>query len=186
MGKLSVFNFTTLNGFYKGPNEDISWHEHGGEESEYAAEGANSESTLLLGRITYQMMVAYWPTALAYQNMPDVAKGMNNSEKIVFSRTLKEVKWKNTRLIKNNIVEAVKKLKETSETSMTILGSGSIITQFAEANLIDEYQIMVDPVAIGKGTPMFKNMRDKLSLKLENVRTFKSGVLLLLYKPLKK
>lgn len=131
------------------------------------------------------MMAAYWPTPLAYQNMPDVAKGMNNSDKIVFSRTLKEVKWKNTRLIKENIIEAVKKLKETSEKDMTILGSGSIITQFADAGLIDEYQIMIDPVAIGKGIPIFKDMNSKLVLHLEKVKTFKSGVVLLFYKPAK-
>lgn len=186
MSKLSVFNFVTLNGFYKGTNEDISWHRHEAEEADYAAEGANSESILLFGRITYEMMASYWPTPMAYKNMPSVAEGMNKSEKIVFSRTLKKADWSNTKLIKGNIVKTVKDLKDTSSKGLTILGSGSIVTQFAEAGIIDEYKIMVDPVALGEGTPIFKGMKNKLDLALSDVKKFKSGVLLLSYIPLKK
>lgn len=182
MGKLSSFTFITLNGFYKGINEDISWHRHGAEESEYAARGANSESILLFGRITYEMMVSYWPTPAAYQNMPAVAEGMNNSEKIVFSKTLGKAEWKNTKLIKDNIVDEIKKLKKTSAKGMTILGSGSIVSQFAEAGLIDEYQIMLDPVVLGDGIPIFKGMKNKLDLTLTDIKRFKSGIVLLSYR----
>jgi len=186
MSKLSVFNFVTLNGFYKGAGEDISWHRHETEEQEYAAEGANSESILLFGRVTYQMMAAFWPTPAAYQNMRSVAEGMNKSEKIVFSKTLAKAEWNNTKLIRDNIVEKVRSLKNTSSKDMTILGSGSIVTQFAENGLIDEYKIMVDPVALGEGTPLFHGMKGKLDLTLTDVRKFKSGVLLLSYTPLDK
>ena len=146
MGKLSVFNFITLNGFYKGTNNDISWHRHGTEENEFASEGLKSDSMLLFGRVTYQMMAGYWPTPMAAQNDPTVAEGMNSSEKIVFTRTLKKAEWNNTRIISDNVIEEVKKLKKNGK-DMTILGSGSIVTLFAEHGLIDEYQIMVDPVA---------------------------------------
>src|SRR4051812_13140939 len=96
MGRLISFNFTTLNGYFKGPNDDISWNKHEqGEENEYAKEGANSNSTLIFGRVTFQMMAAYWPSADALKNNPVVAKGMNESEKIVFSRTLKKADWNN-------------------------------------------------------------------------------------------
>lgn len=183
MGRLTVFNFITLNGYYKGPNEDISWHRHGAEESEYAAQGANSESILLFGRITYEMMVAFWPTPTAFQNMPAVAEGMNNSEKIVFSKTMTKADWKNTRLINHNIIEEIKRMKEVSAKNLTILGSGSIVTQFAEAGLIDEYKIMVDPVGLGEGTPIFKGMKNKLDLELSESRVFESGTVLLSYKP---
>jgi len=183
MRKLNVFNFVTLNGYYKGLHEDISWHKHGGEEAEYSAEGAQSESILLFGRVTYEMMAGFWPTPLASETMPVVADGMNKSEKIVFSTTLKKAEWSNTRIIKSNIVEEIKKIKETPGKDMTILGSGSILTQFAEKGLIDEYQIMVDPVAIGDGIPIFKGIKLPLNLRLTNTRTFKSGVILLCYEP---
>jgi dihydrofolate reductase len=184
MRKLNVFNFVTLNGFFQGPHGDISWHRHGGEESEYAAEGLKTESTLLFGRVTYEMMAGYWPTPDAAKNAPVVAEGMNNAEKIVFSKTLKKAAWNNTKLIKGNIVEEIRKMKQMSGNDMTILGSGSIITQFAEEGLIDEYQFMVDPVALGDGTPIFKNLQRKLDLKLTTTRAFKSGVVLLSYQPL--
>ena len=184
MGKLGAYNFVTLNGYFKGPKGDISWHKHGAEESEYAAKGASSGSTLLFGRVTYEMMASYWPTPEAMKNMPVVAAGMNNSEKIVFSRTLKKAGWSNTRLISDNIVEEIKKLKQAGK-DMTLLGSGSIITQLAEHGLIDAYQIMVDPVALGDGTPMFQGLKHPLNLKLTETKIFKSGVVLLCYESTK-
>ncbi len=185
MAKLGVFNFVTLNGYFQGPNGDISWHRHGQEESEYAEQGAKSESILLFGRVTYQMMASYWPTPQAKKDIPGVAEGMNRSEKIVFSRTLKKVEWENTKLLRDNLVEEAKKLKRGKK-DVTILGSGSIVTQLAEAGLIDTYQIMVDPVALGAGTPIFSGMKKKLDLKLTSSRVFKSGVVLLIYEPLRK
>ena len=185
MGKLSVFNFVTLDGYFKGPNEDIGWHRHGAEENEYAAEGLGSGATLLFGRVTYEMMASYWPTPMAMQNDPVVAEGMNKADKIVFSRTLKKPAWRNTKLVSNNIADEISKMKQSSGKDMTLLGSGSIMTQFAEQGLIDEYQIMVDPVVIGNGTPIFKGVKHTLELKLTSTRTFKSGVVLLCYQPAK-
>lgn len=183
MGKLTVFNFITLNGFYKGDNEDISWHQHGGEEAEYSEESLQSESTLLFGRVTYQMMESFWSTPIAAEAFPKVAQGMNQAEKIVFSTTLKKVKWNNSRLVKGNLIDEIKKLKKGKK--LTLLGSGTILTQLAEVNLVDEYQLMIDPVVIGVGTPAFKNIKHNLSLKLKATRAFKSGVVLLTYHPSK-
>ncbi len=181
MGRLGVFNFVSLNGFFKGPGGDISWHVHGAEENEYAAESLKSGSILLFGRVTYEMMAGYWPTPLALQNNPTVAEGMNNAEKIVFSRSLKKAEWKNTRLVRGNLPDEVRRLKASEEKDLTVLGSGSIVTQLAEHRLIDEYQIMIDPVVLGEGTPVFNNIKQKLNLKLTGTRTFKSGVVLLSY-----
>ncbi len=186
MGKLSVFDFITLNGYFHGPQGDISWHRHGSEENAYAVEALKSGSTLLFGRVTYQLMASYWPTPIAMKNDPTVAEGMNNADKIVFSRTLNKAEWKNTRVMSGNIVEQIMKMKLTDTRDMTILGSGSIVTQFAEAGLIDEYQIMVDPIVIGDGTPIFKGIEHTLDLKLTMTRTFKSGVVLLSYQPIQK
>lgn len=184
MRKLSAFHFITLNGFYKGPNEDISWHKHGAEESAYSEEAIKQDNMLLFGRVTYEMMVSFWSTPEAIKNIPVVAEGINKAEKIVFSRTLEKAEWNNTRLMKDNIVEEIKKIKQSPGRNMTILGSGNIVTQFAEQGLIDEYQVMIDPVALGSGTPIFNGITHKLDLELTGTRTFKSGVVLLCYKPI--
>ena len=187
MRKISVFNFATLNGYFEGPKKaDISWHMHGGEENEYSVEMLKSGNTLLFGRVTYEMMASFWPTPEALRTSPVVAEGMNKAEKIVFSRTLKKVSWSNSRLLKDNIVEEIRNMKQIPGKDMALLGSGSILTQFAEQGLIDEYQIMVDPVALGGGTPLFKGMKQKLNLKLTTTKVFKSGVVLLCYQPMDK
>lgn len=181
MGKLIAYNFTTLNGYFKGPDNDISWHRHGDEENGFASDSLGEKATLLFGRITYEMMAGFWPTPMAIENMPEVAKGMNEAEKIVFSTTLEGAGWENTTVINGDLIEAVRKLKAIPGKVMTILGSGSIIAQLAEARLIDEYQFMIDPVAIGEGTPSFQGLTRKLDLKLIDSRVFKSGVVLLNY-----
>jgi dihydrofolate reductase len=186
MRKLSAFIFTTLNGFFEAPKGDISWHKHGKEENSYAVESLKAGNTLLFGRVTYQMMAGYWPTPMALKNDPIVARGINKADKIVFSKTLKKAEWNNTRIISGNIIEEIKKLKKLPGNNMTLMSSGSILTQFAEQGLIDEYQIMVDPVAAGIGTTIFKGIKHKLNLKLITTRTFKSGVVLFCYKPVKK
>lgn len=179
MRQLNVFNFTTLNGYFKGPQGDTSWHSHGGPESEYGVESLKAQNTLVFGRITYDMMASYWPTPDALKNMPEMARGMNEAEKIVFSTTLKKADWNNTTIIKD--IKEMGTLKKSKGPDMTILGSGSIITQLADAGLIDTCQIMIDPVALGDGTPMFKGLKTPLNLQLVNSRVFKSGIVLLSY-----
>lgn len=186
MKKLSVFNFLTLNGYYKGRNEDISWHRHGSEEAEFAAEGAQTNSILLFGRKTFEMMAGYWPTPMGMKDNPAVAEGMNKSQKIVFSRSLDTAAWQNTRIVKENIIEEVTKLKQAGDQDMTVLGSGSIVTQLADARLIDVFQFMIDPVVLGEGTSEFRGLSRTLNLKLVNSKTFRSGVVLLTYEPLEK
>jgi dihydrofolate reductase len=186
MRKLTAFNFITLNGFFKGQNEDISWHRHEGEVVKFSEEALEQDNILLFGRKTYEMMVAFWPTPMAKESFPKVAEGMNKAEKLVFSRTMSKADWDNTRVVNHNIAAEIKKLKQTAKKDMTILGSGSIVTQFAEEGLIDEYQIMVDPVVIGDGTPIFKDLKRKLDLRLTKTRTFKTGVVLLCYQPIEK
>ncbi|MBI1937941.1 MAG: dihydrofolate reductase [Ignavibacteriales bacterium] len=181
MRKLTVFNFTTLNGFFEGPDHDISWHRHGGEESKYSDDSLKAGNILLFGRRTYEMMYGFWHTPMAAEMFPGTAKGMNKSEKIVFSNTMKKAEWNNTKVIGGNIVDEMKRLKKTNGKDMTILGSGSIAAQFADAGLIDGFQIMIDPVAIGSGTTLFGGLKQKLDLKLTETKIFKSGVVLLSY-----
>ncbi len=183
MPSLSCFNFISLNGFYKGLKDDISWHRHGEEENAFSAVNAQKDNILLFGRVTYEMMSTFWTTIEARTMAPLVAEGMNKAEKIVFSRTLETTSWENTRIVQHDIYAEVKRLKETGTRDMTILGSGSIISQLADHGLIDQYSIMLDPVAIPYGSSFLHGISRKLDLKLVNTRTFKSGVVLLNYVP---
>lgn len=180
MGKLRIFNFVTLNGFFEGLNKDTTWHVHGADEDNFAVEMLGQGDILLFGRVTYEMMVSYWTSEFALENDTKVAEGMNSAEKIVFSKTLDNVQWNNARLIKDNIVEEVRKIKESGR-NMSILGSGKIGTLFASYDLIDEFQIMIDPVLLGNGIPIFNGLNHKLNLKLKETHTFKSGTVLLSY-----
>jgi dihydrofolate reductase len=116
--------------------------------------------------------------------MPDVAERMNNLPKVVFSRTLEAVSWNNTKLVKGDLADAIRKMKQEAGEDMVIFGSGSIVSQLAQEGLIDEYQIVVDPVALGKGRTMFDGIKKKLPLKLKNTRSFGNGNVLLCYEPM--
>lgn len=179
-----MFNFISLNGFYKGSNGDISWHKHGKEENEFSADNLKQEAILIFGRITYEMMASYWPSSFAMENDPATASGMNKAEKILISSSMKKANWNNTSVINDNFIEELRKLKQSPGKDMVILGSGSIVTQCAEAGIIDEYQIMIDPVAIGGGTPIFNDIKHALELKLIKSRVFNSGTVLLTYQAL--
>lgn len=179
-----MFNFISLNGFYKGSTGDISWHKHGKEENEFSADNLKQEAILIFGRITYEMMVSYWPSSFAMENDPATASGMNKAEKILISSSMKKANWNNTSVINDNFIEELRKLKQSPGKDMVILGSGSIVTQCAEAGIIDEYQIMIDPVAIGGGTPIFNDIKHALELKLIKSRVFNSGTVLLTYQAL--
>ncbi|OGW39487.1 MAG: riboflavin biosynthesis protein RibD [Nitrospirae bacterium GWC2_56_14] len=185
MRKLFLFNMITLDGYFEGPGRDISWHNVDAEFNEYAVAMLNSVDLLLFGRVTYELMAGYWPTPDVMKNDPLVAERMNNLWKIVFSRTLDRASWHNTRLVKENIEEEIIKVKKQSGKDMALFGSGSIMAAFAQRGLIDEYRIMVNPVVLGSGNPLFKGMKEKLDLELVDTRTFGNGNVLLSYKPVK-
>lgn len=183
MPKLGVFNLMTLDGYFAGPGGDISWHQVDAEFQELAEKNSNSGNTLLFGRVTYELMAGYWTSADALANDPVVTQGMNKSPKIVFSRTLNKAEWANTRLVKNDMLGVVRKLKERPGKDLAILGSGSIVAQLSQAGLIDEYQILLVPVVLGKGKTMFEGIQNRLALKLRETRTFSNGNVLLVYEP---
>ncbi len=184
MPQLHVFNSTTLDGYFTDPKDDISWAHTGNDDPEYQkfiAENAKGGDTLVLGRKTYEMMASYWPTPEASKNQPDVAEGMNKLRKIVFSKTLKDLKWNNSILMKGDPVEEMRKLKAGDGKQMTILGSGTIISQLAPAGLIDQYLLLVNPVVLGDGRTMFDGVAKQLKLKLTGTRAFGNGKVLMTY-----
>ncbi len=183
MGKIISFTVLSLNGYYKDENNGIAWHKHGEEELKYSRESLKFDNTLVFGRITYEEMASFWPTPMGEQADAIIAKGMNDSDKIVISKSLKRAEWKHTKIIGDNVIQRIKKIKKESQNDFTILGSGQIVSLLSEHTLIDEYQIMIDPVVIGKGSTLFANLTHKVELVLKKSTQFKSGVLLVYYKP---
>ena len=185
MRKLVVFNHVTLDGFFAGINGDMSWaHKDDAEWNAFAAENASGGGQLIFGRITYELMAGFWPTPYAIENIPVVAERMNNLPKVVFSRTLDQASWNNTKLVKGDIAAEIRKMKKEPGEGMAILGSGSVVSQLAQEGLIDEYQIVLNPVVLGKGRTMFDGIKGKLTLKLTKTRAFGNGNVLLCYEPM--
>jgi dihydrofolate reductase len=184
MPKIIVFNTASIDGFISDSTGDMSWaHKQDDEWKAFVAENAKGDAVLLFGRITYDMMASFWPTPMAIESNPLVAKRMNHQQKVVFSRTMGRASWKNTRLVKGDLAKEVRKMKKAPGPDMVILGSASIVSQLAQEGLIDEFQIFVSPVALGSGKSMFAGIRGKLALKLTRTRIFGNGSVLLCYAP---
>lgn len=184
MRKLAVFNMVSLDGFFVDSKGDMSWaHKNDAEWNAFVNENASGNGVLVFGRITYELMASYWPTPMALENSPIVAKGMNDMPKIVFSRTLDKASWSNTKLVKGDLATEMRKLKKEPGADMVILGSGSIVSQLAQQNLIDEYQLALSPIVLGRGRTMFEGVKEKLNLKLTKSRTFGNGTVFVCYQP---
>ena len=186
MRKLVVFNHASVDGYFVDVKGDMSWAKADHQDAEwnaFVAENASGGGLLVFGRITYELMAGFWPTPFAMESMPIVAEGMNSMPKVVFSRTLDQAPWNNTRLVKGDMVAEVRKMKKEPGDDMVILGSGSIVSQLAPESLIDEYQVVVNPIVLGKGRTMFEGVKEKLILKLTKTRAFSNGNVFLCYEP---
>jgi dihydrofolate reductase len=185
MRKLVVFNHVTLDGYFTDMNGDMSWaHTQDAEWNAFVADNAKGGGVLVFGRITYELMASYWPTPLALENDPVVAERMNNLPKVVFSRTMDKASWNNTKLVKGDIAAAIRTMKQEPGADMVIFGSGSIVSQLAQDGLIDEFQIVVNPIVLGKGRTMFDGIKEKLTFKLTKTRAFGNGNVFLCYEPM--
>jgi dihydrofolate reductase len=183
MRKVFLFMMVTLDGFFEGPDHDISWHNVDEEFNEFAIDQLNEVDALLFGRVTYEGMASYWPTSIAVESDPEVAGKMNAIPKIVFSKTLDKVEWNNSRLVKENIAAEVSQLKQQPGRDLAIFGSANLAMSLLQMDLIDELRLMVNPVVLGNGKPLFVSIHEKLNLKLIKTRVFRSGNILLCYQP---
>jgi dihydrofolate reductase len=185
MRRVTAFESVTLDGYFADVNGDMSWaHKRDAEWNAFVGGNASGGGALLFGRVTYDMMASFWPTPAAMERAPVVAEGMNSMPKVVFSRTLEKASWKNTKLVKGDLAAEVRKMKGEPGPDMTILGSGSLVSQLAQAGLIDEFQIVVNPIVLGKGKSLFDGVQDKLTLKLIKTRAFGNGNVVLYYEPM--
>ena len=171
-----------------------NWHVWDDEMEKYMSNFLNNVDGILLGRVAYQLLADYWPVAVPKTTIPRnpgeehplIIERMNSLPKIVISKTLDKVEWKNSTLIKVNIKDEILKLKQQPGKDLVLFGGANIASSLQQLGLIDEYRIILNPVILSGGNLFFKDIRDKLSLTLLNVRTFSCGNVLLYYQSIRK
>ena len=181
--KLSAFIHVSLDGYFVDAHGDMSWaHRHDAEWNRFVADNSRGGGALVFGRVTWEQMASYWPTPAARAANPVVAARMTQLPKYVFSKTLKKPKWKNTTVLKGPLAQAAKKLKRTAGPDLVILGSGSIVGQLIAEGLIDELQVVLNPIVLGAGRTPFEGT-GTTQLTLRSSRPFSNGNVVLTYVP---
>lgn len=182
-----LFMMVSLDGFMEGEDHDLSWHNVDAEFNDFAIVQLKETDTILFGRRTYELMESFWPTQQGLEDDPAVAKLMNETPKVVISHSLEKVVetdiWKNVKLVKEHVAAEIARLKEQEGKDIAVLGSNNLCLTLLELGLLDELRIMVNPVVIGKGTPLFSGIKEKKKFNFVNSRTFKNGNILLTYNP---
>jgi dihydrofolate reductase len=189
MKKVIVSMNVSLDGYISGPNCELDWHfdRWTPDMGEKLGTELSMTDIILLGRVTYEEMAKYWPCRETNMSCPrdDIAFAfmMNRHHKVVYSTTLQKTKWNNSTLIKGNIKDEIKALKQNGKENRNIIiyGSAKLVSALMQLGLIDEYQLWVHPIILGNGKPLFRKLKDKSSLKLLNTKIFKSGVIFLHY-----
>ncbi len=189
MRKIIVSEFVTLDGVMEDPGgaekfERGGWafqFERGPEGDKFKLDEVMAAGALLLGRVTYEGFTEAWPSRTG-----EFADKMNNMPKVVVSTTLREGRWNNTKVVKDKVVEEITKLKDGTGGDILVAGSGQLVDTLIEHNLVDEYRLMVYPVILGMGKRLFKDGKNKLSLRLVEAKPVGDGVMILIYHPEKK
>ena len=186
MRNLISFMHVSLDGFVAGPNGEMDWIIVDEEIFDYSGQRTNSADTALYGRVTYQMMQAYWPTAADQPNATrhdiDHSRWYNQVAKVVLSRTMAGANLVNTKIISENLAAEITRLKQANGRDILIFGSPSAVHALMAEDLIDDYWLFVNPVLLGQGIPFFKGIQAQASLALVENHVFSSGVVCLHYK----
>ena len=180
MRTIFLFMNVSLDGFFEAPGHDISGFKNDFEA--FSGDGSKVVDTLLMGRKTYEMM-KFWATPQALEMAPAVAKFMNATPKFVASHSDFVPEWENVTVISKDVLAEVRKLKEQPGKDIGIFGSNHLCVSLMAEGLIDEFQIVLNPVAFGAGTTLFEGLPAKVNFTLTSSRQFKSGAVLLTYKP---
>lgn len=187
MRKIIFLIHLSLDGYVAGPNGEMDWIVYNDEVAQYAYSLHNSTDAAIYGRVTYEMMAAYWPTMLenpdSAGNELAHAQWADKATKLVISTTLDTLEWNNSILIKDNIAEEIAKHKQQEGKDMWLLGSPALAQTLMQHDLIDEYRINVNPVILGSGKKLFAESDDMKSLKLLDSKVFTGGVVALRYEP---
>ena len=185
MRRLVLFMHVSLDGFVAGLNGEMDWIKVDDQMFEYAGQRTNESDTALYGRVTYQMMEGYWPTAADQPNATkhdiEHSTWYNKVDKVILSKTMEGQQLPNTVIISDNIEHRVKALKQQAGKEIIIFGSPSASHTLMQHGLIDEFWLFVNPILLGQGIPLFKNIQQTTELKLVTTATFNSGVVCLQY-----
>jgi len=183
----------SLDGYIEGPNKELDWHFVDEEYEEYSNEMLHSVDGILIGRNVYQLFVDYWPSAIENpEGAPnpsdpsrhlEAARLLNELPKYVVSTTLKESSWNNTHIIRSNIEYEIKKIKENAGQDIVLFGGAGLVKSLMPMNTIDEYRLIVNPILLGSGKPLFQSINHQQKLQLTDSHHFSSGAVLLCYKP---
>lgn len=190
MREIIVSERITLDGFITGPNGEMDWMEEFLDEAlaNYESELQKTADTALMGRVTYQGFESYWPHVpedpASPQGLVEYANQLNAMRKIVFSRTLSRAGWNNSTVVREIVPEAIRKLKQAPGRNIVIQGSASIVQTLMKHGLIDRYQLLVYPIVLGSGKPLFQQSSHKLKLSLVHTERHPSGVVVLAYQPI--
>lgn len=170
----------SLDGFVAGPNGEMDWIKVDEEIFDYVGKRIFKGDSALYGRITYQMMENYWPTAGSEPNATkheiEHSKWYNGIHKIVLSKTLKEAGLNNTEIISDNLTDKIIEVKQQSDDEILLFGSPTATHSLIQLNLIDGFWLFVNPIILGRGIPLFVNIKDKIKLNLISTQKFTSGV----------
>ena len=180
MRKVIVSEFVTLDGVMEAPEEWQFPYLSDDVMEEIKAEIYAAEASLL-GRATYEIFAAYWPTQT--HNEFGIADKLNGERKFVVSSTLEKVEWDNSTLIRGNVAEEIRRLKQQPGGDIRIVGSATLVQSLMQAGLVDEYRLMVHPIVLGHGKRLFNDGMETTGLKLAECKVFSSGVVLLRYQP---
>lgn len=193
MRNIFLHIFVSLDGFIEGADKSLDWMVGDDEIEDYINGMLGSIDSMIFGRKAFELLAGYWPTAAenpasaADPEKPErhieAARMMNAKQKIVFSRTLKNTHWANTTIVDGDLAKEVARLKLQSGRDIALFAGAGIADSFMRLGLIDEYRLIVNPVLLGGGTPLFQNGRGKSGLKLVEARPFKSGAVLVTYRP---
>jgi len=185
MRKIISFMHISLDGFVAGPNGEMNWITINEELFSYVGKRINEGNTSLYGRVTYDLMEGYWPTA---GNKPDASrhdiehsKWYAKVHKVVLSKSMKGTELPNTTIISENISEKINEIKHTEGADILLFGSPTATHSLIQLGLIDGYWLFLNPIIFGQGIPLFTNIKDKIKLKLLNTHQFNCGVVELNY-----
>jgi dihydrofolate reductase len=170
----------SLDGFVAGPNGEMNWIKVDEEIFDHVGKRISKGDTSLYGRVTYQMMESYWPTAA---NKPNASKHdiehsrwYKNVHKLVLSKTMKDAELTNTTIISDNLADRINEIKQQGDKEILLFGSPTATHALIQQNLIDGYWLFVNPIVLGQGIPLFADIKDKIKLKLLGTQQFTSGV----------
>lgn len=183
MRRLIIDSIISLDGYYADPNNSIDWFDFDFGEQEWSMDILRGADTIVFGRRTYEEFSAFWPTSKPKDAGfdPYLTQRLNDLRKFVFSKSLSDAPWKPSTIVRENLGEAITKLKGQSGKDMVVIGSGSVVAALVRDRLVDEYRIRIRPIILGSGKPLFVDRSARHPLNLVSSRAFKNGVLGLQY-----